>query len=154
MTRSFEVLRELTTTREESLNVISCDQPLQKLYQLLVILIFPLPRPIKLIHHLFPTRQHLQRPTLIIMIPRLGHQKMRRNRTREHKSAHDLQHQAKVIFLAVVLICGVPRGFEGVGKEDLDEPGAEFSRGRSDAVACASVAGGEYFGGDLVGVEI
>jgi hypothetical protein len=77
-----------------------------------------------------------------------------RDRAREHKRAHDLQHQAKVVFLAVVLIRRSARGFERVGQEDLNEPGAEFAGGGGDAVACAAVASGENLGGDLLGVLV
>jgi hypothetical protein len=58
-----------------------------------------------------------------------------------------------VVFLAVVLVRRSACGFERVGQEDLNEPGAEFAGGGGDAVACAAVARGEDFGGDPIGVE-
>jgi hypothetical protein len=79
---------------------------------------------------------------------------VRRDRAREHKRAHDLQHQAKVVFLAVVLVRRSACGFERVGQEDLNEPGAEFAGSGGDAMAGAAVAGGEDFGGDLLSVLV
>lgn len=82
------------------------------------------------------------------MIPGLGNKEPRRNRPRNHKCAHNLQHFAKIL-LFVVVLADVAVCFDKVGEEDLDEPGAEFSSGGGDAVACAAVTGGEDFGGDL-----
>lgn len=106
------------------------------------------PLPIQLINHLLPARQHFQRPTLIIMIPCLRDQPIRRDRARNHERAHHLQHLSEVLLLPVVLALGV------VGEEDLHEPGPQFAGGGGDAVACAAVAGGEDFGGDLEACQV
>jgi hypothetical protein len=79
------------------------------------------------------------------MISRLRHQEVRRDRTGHHESAHDLQHSTKMIDVLLFRVLGL----ECVREEDLDEPGAEFAGGRSDAMAGAAVARGEDFGWDL-----
>jgi hypothetical protein len=77
---------------------------------------------------------------------------MRRHRAGKHKRAHDLQNKPKVDFLALVLVHRI-FGLEGVCEKHLHEPGAEFAGSGGNAVACAAVARGENFCGDLLRVR-
>jgi hypothetical protein len=116
-----------------------------------IILILPPPLPIQLINDLLPARQHLQRATLVITISGLWYQEIRRDRTRYHESAHDLQHFpeiAKMNFVPCILIILIFR-LECICEKDLDQPRPQFSGRGGDAMACAAVSSWEDFGWDL-----
>jgi len=86
--------------------------------------------------------------------PGLRHHEIRRNGTGDHEDAHDLQHMTEVLALPIALgSLTLAVVLEGIGQEDLHEPGAEFASGSRNPMARAAVACGEDFCGDLLAIS-